>query len=406
MKSETIIKVDNLTKVFKLPHEKLSTAKQHFVNLFSQKGYEKFLALDGISFEIKKGEFFGIIGSNGSGKSTLLKILAGIYQPTSGNVEINGSLSPFIELGVGFNPELSARDNVFLNAAILGLTKKQTEEKFEEIVEFSELKEFMDQKLKNFSSGMQVRLAFSIAIHAQADILLIDEVLAVGDVAFQQKCFEVFRELKREKRTIIFVSHSLSVIEQFCDRVALINRSKLMKIGEPRNVINDYLSIVSETEASTIELNQKKAQEDKEERWGDGKVKIKETWIEDNGRKSLIVKGKNFDVVVEYVFYETAEDPVFGIIFRDETLREVFLTNTDWENIKTGKFQKGSKITVRFGIENVFDGGSYLISPAVASKNGVNFHDWRNNFRKFIIQKTPKTGGVVNIPVSIEINSV
>ena len=147
---ETIISVENVSKIFKLPHEKYSTVKQHFLNIFNPKGYEKFKALDDVSFEVKKGEFFGIIGANGSGKSTLLKILAQIYQPTSGKVTINGTLSPFIELGVGFNPELTARDNIFLNAAILGLTKKQTEEKFNQIVEFSELRNFLDQKLKNF----------------------------------------------------------------------------------------------------------------------------------------------------------------------------------------------------------------------------------------------------------------
>src|SRR3990167_2586956 len=184
MEKETIIQIENLTKVFKLPHEKITSEKQQFVSLFSSKGYERFKALDNVSFEIRKGEFFGIIGENGSGKSTLLKILAGIYQPTSGQININGNLSPFIELGVGFNPELSARDNVFLNAAILGLTKQQTEEEFAEIVSFSELENFMDQKLKNFSSGMQVRLAFSVAIKAESEILLIDEVLAVGDVLF------------------------------------------------------------------------------------------------------------------------------------------------------------------------------------------------------------------------------
>lgn len=249
---ETIIQVENLSKVFKLPHEKLATVKQHFLNLFNPKGYEKFKALDKVSFEVKKGEFFGFIGSNGSGKSTLLKILAGVYQPTSGRVVVEKSLSPFIELGVGLNPELTARENIFLNAAILGLTKKQTEEKFDEIVEFSELRNFLDQKLKNFSSGMQVRLAFSIAVQAQAEILLVDEVLAVGDASFQQKCLDLFRKLKKEGKTIIFVSHSLSVIQEFCDRCILMKKGEVRFIGNPNQAVLEYMKINAEEEQDKI----------------------------------------------------------------------------------------------------------------------------------------------------------
>lgn len=288
MTDETIVSIKNITKVFKFPHERLFTAKQHFVNLFSRKALRKFTALEDISFEIKKGEFFGIIGSNGSGKSTLLKILAGIYQPTEGKIKIKGSLSPFIELGVGFNPELTARDNVYLNAAILGLARKETEKKFNEIVEFSELENFMDQKLKNFSSGMQVRLAFSIAIHAQADILLIDEVLAVGDVAFQQKCFEVFRNLKKQSKTVIFVSHDLGTIAEFCDEVALINKSKLLKIGKPREVITEYLKIVEETE----NLSPQSKEEIKEE--------FREVQEEDKEKEGIFVDEKSLEITKRF----------------------------------------------------------------------------------------------------------
>src|SRR6185312_8467854 len=180
-------------------------------------------ALKDISFEVKKGEFFGIVGRNGSGKSTMLKILAGIYQPTKGGVQKSGKLVPFIELGVGFNPELSGRENVFLNGALLGFSRKEIAAMYDEIVAFAELEKFMDQKLKNYSSGMQVRLAFSIAIRAKSDILLIDEVLAVGDASFQQKCFDYFYKLKQDKRTVVFVSHDMGAVERFCDRAVLID---------------------------------------------------------------------------------------------------------------------------------------------------------------------------------------
>src|SRR3990167_10013722 len=242
MEKETIIQIENLTKVFKLPHEKITSEKQQFVSLFSSKGYERFKALDNVSFEIRKGEFFGIIGANGSGKSTLLKILAGIYQPSSGKVTVTGSLSPFIELGVGFNPELTARENIYLNAAILGISRKQTESKFDEIVKLSELENFLDQKLKNFSSGMQVRLAFSIAVQNDPDILLVDEVLAVGDVLFQRKCFDKFKEFKAKGKTVVFVSHDLNSIEEFCDRVAYFSNGKLVAVGETEKIMKIYQS--------------------------------------------------------------------------------------------------------------------------------------------------------------------
>ncbi len=195
------IVVKDVSKTFKLPHDQHSGIKQAVVNVFNRNnGYEIQKALTNVSFEIKKGEFFGIVGRNGSGKSTLLKLLAGIYTPDRGLVQINGSLTPFIELGVGFNPELTGRENVFLNGALLGFSRPEIEVMYDDIVEFAELEKFMDQKLKNYSSGMQVRLAFSIAIRAESDILLLDEVLAVGDEAFQRKCFDYFKQLKRNKK--------------------------------------------------------------------------------------------------------------------------------------------------------------------------------------------------------------
>ena len=196
MEKDLAIKVENVSKTFRIPHEKITSLQSAFVNAFHKNGYEEFKALDNVSFEVKKGEFFGIIGRNGSGKSTLLKILAGIYIPDQGNVKISGLISPFLELGIGFNLELSGRDNVYLNATVLGLTKKEIDQKFDDIVEFSELRRFIDQKVKNYSSGMQVRLAFSVAIHANRDILLMDEVLAVGDTNFQSKCLEEFNKYR------------------------------------------------------------------------------------------------------------------------------------------------------------------------------------------------------------------
>jgi len=237
------ISVKNISKTFLLPHEKQTSLKGAFLSSFRRKSFEKQRALRDISFDVKKGEFFGVVGRNGSGKSTLLKIIAGIYVPDSGSIQINGLLTPFIELGVGFSPELTGRENVFLNGALLGIDRKQMTEIYDEIVEFAELENFMDQKLKNYSSGMQVRLAFSIAIRAKGSILLLDEVLAVGDSSFQKKCFRYFDDLKSKKATVVLVTHDMSAVQRFCDRAVLIEGGKIIKSGKALDVINEYKSI-------------------------------------------------------------------------------------------------------------------------------------------------------------------
>lgn len=242
--SENAIEVRNVSKSFKLPHEQNSSLKGAVVNFWRHKrGYEVQHVLHDVSFNIKKGEFFGIVGRNGSGKSTLLKIISGIYSPDRGSVNINGSLTPFIELGVGFNPELSGRDNVYLNGAMLGFSRSEMDEMYDEIVGFAELEKFMDQKLKNYSSGMQVRLAFSIAIRANSDILVLDEVLAVGDESFKRKCYKYFAELKRNKKTIILVTHSMEQVSQFCDRALMIESGEIKKSGNPAEVAEEYKAL-------------------------------------------------------------------------------------------------------------------------------------------------------------------
>ncbi len=241
MSDEVVIKVDGISKTFKLPHEKNNSIKGAVVNFYHRKRtFEKQQALNDISFDVKDGDFFGIVGRNGSGKSTLLKMLAGIYSPSQGAIHINGKLTPFIELGVGFNPELTGRENVFLNGALLGFNRKEMAAMYDDIVEFAEIKRFMDQKLKNYSSGMQVRLAFSIAIRAQSDILLLDEVLAVGDSAFQQKCFNHFEKLIHEKKTVVFVSHDMSAVTRFCTEAIYIKDGKLIKSGSPFEIAELY----------------------------------------------------------------------------------------------------------------------------------------------------------------------
>lgn len=242
--SDIAIIAKDIHKSFRLPTEQAFGLKQAIFNrLRGIKGYKEQKVLRGIDLEIKKGEFIGIIGRNGSGKSTLLKILAGTYYPEKGEITINGTLVPFIELGVGFNPELTGRENVYLNGALLGFSNEEMDAMYDDIWDFAELKDFQDQKLKNYSSGMQVRLAFSIAIRARGDILLLDEVLAVGDAAFQEKCNNYFADLKDKKQTVILVTHSMENVRKFCNRAILIENGKIIEEGDPKKVADAYTKL-------------------------------------------------------------------------------------------------------------------------------------------------------------------
>jgi ABC-2 type transport system ATP-binding protein len=243
MDNKPVIQIRNVKKSFFLPHERHDTFIEYATKpwkLFKREG-EQYEVLKDIDLDIYPGEFIGIMGRNGSGKSTLLKIMAGIYEPTSGKVKINGSMVPFLELGVGFNPELTARENVYLNGIILGMKKSMLKEKYKEIVEFAELEKFMDMTLKNFSSGMQVRLAFSIAIMADADIYILDEVLAVGDVAFQEKCFDIFKGYKKKGKTVVLVTHSPGAVERFCDRAVFLKDGRVHEYDSIDGAVKAYL---------------------------------------------------------------------------------------------------------------------------------------------------------------------
>ena len=234
------IEVTGVSKSFRIPHEQRTYFKEYFLHPFRRTTYERNEALRDVGFSVGQGEFFGISGPNGSGKSTLLRILAGIYVPDRGQVRVRGLLSPFIELGVGFNVELNARDNIRINGTLAGLTTRQLEQKFDDILEFSELERFVDQKLKNYSSGMLMRLAYSIAIQIPFDVLLLDEVLAVGDESFQAKCFASFERFKEEGKTVVLVTHALDLIDRFCDRVLLLDHGVVRNMGVPDNVIEAY----------------------------------------------------------------------------------------------------------------------------------------------------------------------
>ena len=254
------VKVDHVSKFFKLPTEATQSLRTALVNRFKGiKGYKEQHVLKDVSFEVEEGDFFGILGRNGSGKSTLLKIISQIYVPEKGSVTVNGKLVSFIELGVGFNPELTGRENVYMNGAMLGFTPEEIDGMYDDIVEFAELKEFMNQKLKNYSSGMQVRLAFSVAIKAQGDVLILDEVLAVGDEAFQRKCNDYFIERKKSGKTTILVTHDMGAVKKYCNKAVLIEHGLVKAFGNPENVANQY------SFDNTVPLHQEVAEDEQEE---------------------------------------------------------------------------------------------------------------------------------------------
>jgi ABC-type polysaccharide/polyol phosphate transport system ATPase subunit len=238
----TAIEVRGVSKTFRIPHERRETVREHFLHPLKRTTYESNRVLRDVNISIARGECFGIVGRNGSGKSTLLKIIAGIYRPDSGSVHVDGSLSPFIELGIGFNPELSGRDNVIVSGTLLGLSRKDLEERFDEIIKFAELERFVDQRLKDYSSGMQVRLAYAVAIQAPFDVLLVDEVLAVGDAGFQLKCIETFERFRKQGKTVVFVSHDPAEVRQHCDRAMLLEDGAVVSVGRPDDVLDLYYS--------------------------------------------------------------------------------------------------------------------------------------------------------------------
>ena len=380
-----------VSKEFRLPHERRNSLKEHILS-FRKQSFEMFQALNDISFEVEKGEFFGIVGRNGSGKSTLLKIIGGIYQPTSGKVKVNGTLTPFIELGIGFNAELTGRDNVFLNGAILGLTRKEVLAKYDEIVAFSELEKFMDQKLKNYSSGMQVRLAFSIAMQAHNDILLIDEVLAVGDLNFQRKCFQAFRDIKNSGKTVIFVTHDMQSIMDFCDRAIIINDSRLTHHGKPDMIAQEYFKLNNTSTSTAIEKRPRG------KRWGNGTGIIEKVEIEQITDEKIVVK-------VICKFKSDTENPVVGFSIKDPHGNKIIEANTIWNKVKTGTYRSGETLEATWEVANIFTNGRHELTVALANHNGTEFYDWREDVEQFIINKVQVTSALTLPEQHISIKS-
>jgi ABC-2 type transport system ATP-binding protein len=398
------VSVAGVSKSFRVPTERVHTLKERVLHPFRRSAMEEFVALDGVSFDVAHGEFLGVVGRNGSGKSTLLKCMAGIYRTDGGAIYVDGRLSAFIELGVGFNPDLPARDNVLINGTMLGLSPREAKRRFDSVIDFAELREFEHLKIKNYSSGMLVRLAFAVMIHVDADILLIDEVLAVGDAAFQQKCFDEFYRLRDEGRTMILVTHDMGAVERFCDRAVLLEKGVKIREGDSHRVGMEYLEVnfgrrderAAEGGADRAEL-----------RVGDGRAEILEAWFEDEhgGVAGSLENGRPCAFAARVRFTAEVDDPLFGLTLENGNHDHVLSASTLWSHARSGGFRAGDELVYRVRFDNVFAPGRYDATPAVALRgSGTSWIDRRERFCSIVVTGTQATDAIVQLPYEIDLD--
>jgi ABC-type polysaccharide/polyol phosphate transport system ATPase subunit len=402
--SVNAVVVEGVSKKFEIPHEVSHTLKERALHPFRRSRKEILQALNEVSFQVEKGEFFGVVGRNGSGKSTLLKCMAGIYRADRGTIGIAGRLSTFIELGVGFNPDLAAEDNIVLNGVMLGLSPREARRRADAVIDFAGLGEFTDLKLKNYSSGMLVRLAFSVMVQVDADVLLIDEVLAVGDAAFQQKCFDEFNRIRERGSTVLLVTHSMSAVARFCDRAMLLERGRVVDIGEPTRIGNEYLD-VNFQEEKPVEREQ--VEEKEPDRFGDQRAEIVDSWFEDEhgARTSQLHSGRRCTFAARVHFNEALKDPLFGFVLQNSQKTTVLAASTLDQKEETGSFAAGDEIEFRISFENLFSPERYFATPAIARGGEmIAWIDRRERHASVVVTGTRDTDAVVDIPVVIEVD--
>jgi ABC-type polysaccharide/polyol phosphate transport system ATPase subunit len=375
----------------------VDSLKERAVRPFAARDVRILQALAGVSFDVRQGEFFGIVGRNGSGKSTLLKLLASIYRADAGTIKLAGRLAPFIELGVGFNPELTARENVLLNGVMMGLTPKETRSKLDSVIEFAELEEFVDLKLKNYSSGMQVRLAFSVMLEADADVLLIDEVLAVGDAAFQQKCADSFHQMKTEGKTIILVTHEMGSVEEYCHRAMLIDDGKVVHVGDPGEVGRHYLQL--NFERGSPEDHAQVAEQPGDE------VALREIWLEDEGGERItnVEHGSCFRLCAELESLSEMEGLSVGFsIANADGLTVADIGVVPRRDGELAPLERGGRLAVRVEIENLLLAGRYFVHLGVNRANAAGVALYLNSALDFAVFGGAPQAGVVTLPHEVE----
>ncbi|MDQ3851179.1 MAG: ABC transporter ATP-binding protein [Actinomycetota bacterium] len=414
--------VDGLSKTFRLPHERVHTLKERALHPFRRTEHDELRALRDVSFAVERGEFFGIVGRNGSGKSTLLKCTAGIYKADGGTIYVNGRMSTFIELGVGFNPDLAAYDNAMINATMLGLSTKEARRRFDQIIDFAELREFVELKIKNYSSGMLVRLAFSVMIQVDADILLIDEVLAVGDAAFQQKCFDEFARIRRQGTTVLLVTHDMGAVERFCDRGILLERGRVVAIGDTEQMTSRYLELnfSEEARAAAAHLSgdgspaaadglRAAADADPEgaSRLGDRRAEVLECWFEnEHGQRTDTVPiDCRCTCAMRVRFHERCVDPVLTLSLINSQ-GDALMGASNRHGPPLGVFEPASEVVFRAAFTNVLAPDRYSVTAGVAPDvNGLVWHDRRHRLASVVVTGTGAEG-LVHLPYELSIERV
>ncbi|MEP0802452.1 ABC transporter ATP-binding protein [Funiculus sociatus GB2-A5] len=412
--SDIAISLKNVSKCYKRYARPVDRLKE--ILLPRRSHVQEFWALQDINLEINRGETLGIIGQNGSGKSTLLQIIAGTLMPTTGEVGVNGRVSALLELGSGFNPEFTGRQNVFFNGRILGLSQLEIADKFDDIEAFAEIGDFIDQPVKTYSSGMAVRLAFAVIAHTEPTILIVDEALAVGDAKFQARCMKRIRHLKEQGVTILFVSHDSSSVKMLCQRAALMNHGRILEIGNPKDVVNHYIALLSsdKTQVDAKEINSAGREDfisrDPEKllhRHGNNLAIIKDvkiTHADGSEAKTKIETGTGFNIVILIEAQAELSDIVIGISIRNLLGVVVYGTNSFLKRVKLTKVNKGEKITARFKMPCYLNRGTYTVTVGIHSEEGLSY-DWVDELVVFEVYNIDGCEGIVDMDCSLEINT-
>ena len=433
-REDIAVDVRSVSKKYRIYHEKVPSLKNTIIR-GKRTTFEEFLALDDVSLTVRHGQTVGIIGPNGSGKSTLLKLMSGIIQPTRGEIIINGPMSALLELGAGFHPDLTGKENIYINAAILGMRKRDVDKKLDEIIAFSELEKFIDTPVKNYSSGMYMRLGFSVAIHVNPDILLVDEVLAVGDQAFQAKCYKVIYDFMKRGKTIIIVSHDLDTISDLCSSVAFLKDGRIQDKGKPLDIVSRYRAFVEEIEQKRIVEQQRAArrqifksviEENRRivsgeeisrlsnlsvdgqtlNRFGSGEAEITGIRIVDKSGEEIdyCKFGDSISINYDVLFKAQVEQPILGIRITDYRQNIIYGTNNRLQKVKSGTYRKGDRITVSFDFSVTLMGGEYSLSPAVGYNDAKTYCDWVNDMFSLNVIHNNAAEGVCDLSPKIRIS--
>lgn len=384
------IRIENVSKMFKLYHENVQSLKEK-VLFFKKRGYEEFWALKGVDIDVRKGETLGIIGANGSGKSTLLKCITRILYPTTGEIQTNGSIAALLELGAGFQPDLTGRENVYLNASILGFSKKEVDKKFDEIVAFAELERFIDNYVRNYSSGMYIRLGFAVAISVDPDILIIDEVLAVGDEGFQRKCLERIDDIRESGKTIIFVTHNVEVTKEICDRVIMLDGGAIVEEGTPKSVVNYYHKVMESEEEGSERGNKRVI------------VSAIQLFNQDGELTDRFRSGESMKIRLNYAAQDPIPDPVFGFSIDDYRGYTAFGTNTMLKGIDMGTISGEGYVDFDLDTLPMLE-GRYLLSVAIHSRDEQTVYHWVDHAMPFDVTSDVTDVGVLYIPCRVTVS--